>query len=173
MKKILIFICLMFAFIGIQAQESSTYDQKIAYDNTWGTYGPSVVPYSTTLTDSTWYFTFLKESYRPLTYKVLLRLDSVGGTAKRTTVILQTKDLASEIYTDLSTKYWVLGSDTTITFTNLVTPIFSGTFAADSTMSFTSNQIPLTYRYWRVLVRNDTKGFITKVPEFSIQFKEQ
>jgi hypothetical protein len=173
MKKLFILISLLFACIAMQAQESATQDYSIPYAQTWGQYAPTTVPNATTATDSVWYYTFLKESMKPLLYDIKLRLDSSGGTAKRTTIILQTKTWASDTYTDLETKYWVTGADTTITFTNVAVSTISGTFEADSTMVFTSNQAPKISRYWRVLVRNDTKGFIVKIPEFSILFKEQ
>lgn len=158
---------------GAQAQESATQDASVPYSQTWAQYLPTTVPNATTATDSTWYYTFLKESMKPLLYDIKLILDSVGGTSKATTIILQTKTWASDTYTDIATKYWIAGHDTTITFTNVGAPSLSGTFEADSTMIFTSSVIPKISRYYRVLVRNNTKGFITKVTELSILFKEQ
>lgn len=201
----------------VNAQESSTYDVTVGYTETWKSYLPTTVPYATTTTDSVWYYTFLKESSKPLIYDVKLKLDSISGTYKRTTVILQGKKFASDSYTNIATKYWTTGADTTITFTNFATgtytatmpsyvgtlPTYSdstgytGNFAADSTITFhpnanvtwapsgattfapsttltlTNSVQPVIYRYFRVFVRNDTKGFATKVTELSILFKEQ
>lgn len=217
MKKIIFLFSLLVVVITTKAQESATQDVSIPYSQTWAQYVPSTVPNATTLTDSVWYYTFLKESTKPLLYDVKLKLDSSSGTARRTTVILQCKVWASDSYANLATKYWVTGHDTSITFTNFATqtytatmpsyvgtfPTYSdstgyiGNFASDSTITLnptatvsfspsgtttfapsatitlTNTMQPLMYRYWRILVRNDTKGFIVKVPELSILFKEQ
>lgn len=158
---------------GAQSQEASGFDVKLTYDETWKSYKPIVVPNATTATDSVWYYTFLKESKGPLLYDIKLVLDSVGGAAKVTTIILQTKTWESDSYTNLTTKTWTTGKDTVITFTNIAASTLSGEFAADSTMVFTGSAVPRISRYYRVFVRNNLKGFIVKVPELSILFKEQ
>lgn len=173
MKRIIFLFALICALVSASAQENAAYDYKVGYAESWTSYLPVTVPNATTATDSVWFYTVLKESNKPLFYDIKLKLDSTGGTAKRTTIILQSKVWNSDSYATVATKYWVTGHDTTILFTNIVTPALSGTFEADSTMVFTSNILPKINRYWRIFVRNDTKGFITKIPEFSILFKEQ
>jgi hypothetical protein len=170
MKKLLFLISFIFVALIVNAQENADYDYKIGYDGTWSTF--TATSNTTTATDSVWYYTFLKESKSPLFYDVKLSLDSVGGTVKRTTVILQSKKYYGDSYTNVQTKYWVTGEDTTITFTNVAAKTLSGSFEADSSMVFTG-LTPKIDRYYRVFIRNDTKGFITKVTELSILFKEQ
>lgn len=152
MKKLFVIISLLFAFIGIQAQESSTYDNYLGYDQTWFTYAQPATSYANTATDSIWYYTVLKESKMPLRYDVKVRLDSTGGTYKTVPIILQGKKFDSDSYTNLTTVYWVTGADTVKTFTQAT---------------------PGQYRYYRLYIKANAKGFIFKIPELSFKFWEQ
>lgn len=153
MKKLIFLFSLVLAvFLTANAQEDPDYDYKVNYDATWTTYNMPTGTNATTSSDSIWYFTVLKESKAPVKYDFKISLDSVGGTYKTVPIILQGKKFKSDAFTNVTTLYWTTGRDTVKTFTQ--------------------NSTGQYYRYWRVYIKSNNKGFIFRVPELSVAFKE-
>lgn len=126
MKKLLTLLFLLVPLF-LMAQEASTYDQEIDYEQSWRTY--TTTSNATTATDSIWYYTFLKESHsNSVFYQIKIDLDSVSGTAVPVPVVLQTKLWDSDTFTAIDTVTWGAGSDTVITFTNIASASFAGTW---------------------------------------------
>lgn len=152
MKKAFLLIAFLASIVLANAQESSTYDYKIDYAGTWNTYFMPSTSYANTLTDSTWYYTVLKESDAGLRYQIKVSLDSIGGVKKKVAVVLKAKQWDSDSYTTVTTTYWWNGRDTTILFTQTSTAQY--------------------YRYFQVFVQGVNKGFVFKIPELSFGFKK-
>lgn len=153
MKKlfsILILACALFA--QGYSQEASDYDYKIGYSGTWLTYSMPTGTNATTATDSTWFYTVLKETDMPLRYDIKLICDSVSGTHKTVPIVLKGKKFLSDSWTTLQTVYWVTGVDTVKTFTQAT---------------------PGQYRYYQVYTRSNNKGFVFRFPELSFMFYKQ
>jgi hypothetical protein len=154
MKKQLFSICLLAVLFVANAysQESATQDYSMGYNDTWVTY-TNTTTNVTTATDSIWYYTVLKESKMPLKYDIKVKVDSVSGTIRRTTITLKAKKWLSDDWTTITIVPWTTGRDTTKTFTEITTA--------------------RQYRYWQIYIKSDLKAFIFKVPELSMKFYEQ
>jgi len=151
MKKLFFLFSFCVCFLMANAQKSSTADSPLGYDQTF--YQFTTTANATTATDSTWYYTILKESKGPLKYDIMIHLDSIGGTGKRTVVTLQGKVWTDQVaWTSITTKAWTLKHDTTVNLSE----------------TSTAKQ----YRYWQVLVKSDNKGFIFKVDKLYFKFWE-
>jgi hypothetical protein len=154
MKKLIFLIAMISALFiqGAISQESADYDYKIGYSNTWITYAQPTGTNATTATDSIWYYTVWKETDMPLRYDIKVTCDSIGGTYKTVPILIQGKKWLSDSFTTLQTLNWTTGKDTTKVFTQAT---------------------PGQYRYYRVYVKSNNKGFIYRFPEVSFMFYKQ
>lgn len=153
MKKILLIaLFILPLMLNVEAQESADADRYIDYSESWMTYSGDGIN-ATTASDSTWFYTVLKESHLPLKYDVKMELDSISGTFDSLSVYLQKKKFYSDNFANLDTIRWNLGQDTVVRFT-----VTQDTSYMD--------------RYWRVKAVSDTSGFIFQVDELSIKFWE-
>jgi hypothetical protein len=150
MKKLLFLFSFCACFLMASAQKSTTTDLNLGYDQTWYTYTSTAN--ATTATDSTWYWTTIKESVIPVKYDIKISLDSVSGTKQVTPVVLKAKKFISDSWTTITTINWTNGHDTTVLFNQ------------NSTAQY--------YRYWQVYIKSNRKAFIFKVTELSQKFWE-
>lgn len=150
MKKLLFLFSFCACFLMASAQKSATTDLILGYDQTWYTYTSSAN--ATTATDSTWYWTTMKESKSPVKYDMKIYIDSVSGTKQVTPVVLKAKKFITDSWTTITTVNWTNGHDTTILFTE----------------TSTARQ----YRFWQVYMKSNRKAFIFKVTELSQKFWE-
>ena len=156
MKLFKLFFISLLLCVGLMAnaQESTDYDFKLDYDGTWWTWpkhntSVSVIPYVGTDTDSTWYYTVLKESQDSVVYSVKVRTDSISGTAAIVSFYLQEKQLYSDTYSNIDTVTWSTGVDTTFYFTQ---------------------SSPTRNRYVRTLAIGSADGFLWKILEYTTIF---
>jgi hypothetical protein len=138
--------------ISLSAQQSGTFDTKIKYAESYSLLtGPSAAILTTG--DSSYTYTFYKESLKPLKYDVYVSLDSTGGTYDTTTVITwKAKKFSENSWSTLKTVTWYNGSDTTFTMTE----------------SSTAQQ----YNYYQLSVAGNSDSPIVKLLLLYVKFWE-
>ena len=152
MKSFIISLLLISCAVLVNGQESSTYDSRLGYSETFTEY----VGTSTDILkvgDSTWTYTVLKESAKPLKYDVFLKFDATGGTNNVVNItVFGKKTLDQPSWTSLKTASWTSGADTTKTITE----------------STTAQQ----YRYYKVEVKGANDTLLASIVKFFIKFWE-
>ena len=153
MKKLLLFISLLFCVLFVSAQNSTTYDDHLGYSATYAKYTGGSTD-KLLVGDSTWSYTVWKDAVRPLRYDTYLYLDSTGGTSNHVTVtLLGKKWLDQASWTTLKTATWTGGHDTTIVLTE----------------STTSGQ----YQYYKLNILGANDTFLASITKFYIKFWEE
>ncbi len=148
MNKLIFLVSFLACAFLAQAQESTTFDNQLDYNQTWFTYSQTTpLKYANTATDSVWFWTTLKNSYYGVKYDIKVDLDSVGGTKQTVPVVLSAKKNLSDTWTIITTTNWKLGRDTVVLFTQTGTSQY--------------------YKYWKVSTNALKKGFIFRVKELT------
>lgn len=153
MKKVIILLLLSICTFAF-GQRSSTVDKELSYTTSWMAFtGTNNTTHAINAKDSTWTYTILKNSYKPVKYDIYMSLDSISGTKDSVTVIFQAKKWIDDAsWVGLDTATWVAGGDTIINFNQTTTA--------------------QQYQYFRMYVAGSDNTFIARIAKFFIKFWE-
>jgi len=116
MKKFLgILLIMVLSFTICEAQNSSTYDKKLSYNETILSYTGEASDTIGTV-DTLWTYTVLKRSDTPVQAYIDIALDSTGGTTDTVWIKLQHKQFSDLDYTTIDSVSWYATVDTVIKF---------------------------------------------------------
>ena len=151
MKKTAFLLVMLFAGLGLSAQESTTQDQSLSYNLSFAEFRSTAN--ATSATDSVWSYTFLKESYKPLKFSITISVDSISGAVKKQNFTVYGRANLADPWVSITSASWWSGRDTTKQIVE----------------SSTARQ----YRYYKVEAKTaTTKSFVYKVTYLFIKFWE-